>query len=77
MDWVRVFWIILTGAIPGLLATWLGIGGCFLRIPMMMTLLGLPIKYAYAVNMAVISITTIPGVIAHYRNKHVLSLIHI
>jgi len=71
MDWVRAFWIILTGAIPGFLATWLGIGGCFLRIPMMMALLGLPIKYAYAVNMAVISITTIPGVIAHYRNKHV------
>ena len=25
MDWVRAFWIILTGAIPGFLATWLGI----------------------------------------------------
>ncbi|HDJ66667.1 MAG TPA: sulfite exporter TauE/SafE family protein [Nitrososphaeria archaeon] len=73
MDWVRIFWIILTGAIPGFLATWLGIGGCFLRIPMMMALLRLPIKCAYAVNMAVISITTIPGVLTHYRNKHVYS----
>jgi len=73
MDALRLLWIILTGAIPGFLATWLGIGGCFLRIPMMMALLGLPIKTAYAVNMAVISLTTIPGVIAHYKSRHVYS----
>jgi len=71
MDYTTLLWVLLTGAIPGFLATWLGVGGCFLRIPMMMALLGLPIKTAYAVNMAVISITTIPGVITHYRMKHV------
>ncbi len=64
-------WIFLTGAIPGFLATWLGIGGCFLRIPMMIALLGLPIKSAYGINMAVISLTTIPGVVTHYRLRHV------
>ena len=69
---LQVVWILLIGAVTGFLATWLGIGGCFLRIPMMMVLLGLPIKTAYAVNMAVIAIATIPGVITHY-----LSLIHI
>ncbi len=67
---MEMVWVFLIGAIPGFLATWLGIGGCFLRIPMMMALLGLPIKTAYAVNMAVIAITTIPGVIIHYRMKH-------
>ena len=68
---LQVVWILLIGAITGFLATWLGIGGCFLRIPMMMALLGLSIKTAYAVNTAVISIATIPGVITHYRMKHV------
>ena len=68
---LQIAWILLIGAITGFLATWLGIGGCFLRIPMMMAFLGLSIKTAYAVNMAVISIATIPGVIAHYRMKHV------
>jgi len=71
MDALSILWIFLTGAIPGFLSTWLGIGGCFLRIPMMMGLLGLPIKSAYAVNMMVIALTTIPGVVNHYRMKHV------
>ena len=64
-------WIILIGATCGFLATWLGIGGCFIRIPLMMLLLGLSIKTAYAVNMAVICIATLPGVISHYYMKHV------
>ena len=71
MSGLTILWVILTGAIPGFLATWLGIGGCFLRIPMMMGLLGLPIKTAYAVNMMVIALTTIPGVVMHYRMRHV------
>jgi len=71
MDALTILWIFLTGAIPGFFATWLGIGGCFLRIPMMMGLLGLPIKSAYAVNMMVIALTTIPGVVTHYRMRHV------
>jgi len=66
-----VTWIILIGATCGFLATWLGIGGCFIRIPLMMLLLGLSIKTAYAVNMAVICIATLPGVISHYRMRHV------
>ncbi|MCD6592751.1 sulfite exporter TauE/SafE family protein [Candidatus Bathyarchaeota archaeon] len=64
-------WIVLIGTVTGFLATWLGVGGCFLRIPLMMMLLGLSIKEVYAVNMAVIALATIPGVIAHYRMKHV------
>jgi len=68
---LQIVWILLIGAVCGFLATWLGIGGCFLRIPMMMVLLGLSIKTAYAVNMAVIAIATIPGVITHYRIFHV------
>ena len=68
-----ILWIILIALIPGFLATWLGVGGCFLRIPMLMYLLGLDIKEAYFVNQAVIAITTIPGVIEHYRKKHVFT----
>jgi uncharacterized membrane protein YfcA len=37
----------------------------------MMLLLGLPLKTAYAVNMAVICLATIPGVISHYNMRHV------
>jgi len=70
-----LFWlyILIIALIPGFIATWLGVGGCFLRIPMLMYLLGLNIKQAYFVNQAVIAITTIPGVIEHYRKKHVYS----
>jgi len=57
----------------GFLATWLGIGGCFIRIPLMMFLFGLSIKTAYAVNMAVIAVATIPGVISHYMMRHVFT----
>ena len=71
MSALTILWIILTGAVPGFLATWLGVGGCFLRIPMMMGLLGLPIKSAYAINMMVIGLSTIPGVVMHYRMRHV------
>lgn len=68
-----VFWlyVLLTALVPGLLATWLGVGGCFLRIPMMMYLFGLPIKVAYCVNQMVIAITTLPGVYVHWKNKHI------
>jgi len=68
-----IFWVILIALIPGFLATWLGVGGCFLRIPMLIYLLGLDIKEAYFVNQAVIAITTIPGVVEHYRKKHVFT----
>jgi len=41
---------------------------------MVMGLLGLSIKDAYGVNMMVIAIATIPGVIMHYKMKHVYNL---
>ncbi len=69
--WLLAFYILITGAVPGFLSSWLGIGGCFLRIPMLMALLGLPIKYAYGVNMAVISLTTFPGVLTHHKMGHI------
>ena len=47
-----VFWadVLITALIPGLLATWLGVGGCFLRIPMLIYLFGVNIKTAYCIN---------------------------
>lgn len=65
------FYVLLTALIPGLLATWLGVGGCFLRIPMMMYLFGVNIKTAYCVNQATIALTTVPGVVVHWRSGHV------
>jgi len=47
------------------------VGGCFLRIPMLMYLFGVPIKTAYCINQAVVAVTTIPGVIVHLKEKHV------
>jgi len=65
------FYIFLTALIPGFFATWLGIGGCFLRIPMLIYLFGVPIKSAYAINQAVIVIGTLPGVVEHFKKGHV------
>ena len=73
MEWspLTVFYVLITALIPGFLATWLGVGGCFLRIPMIMYFFNVPIKSAYCINQAVIALTTIPGVFVHARNKHV------
>ena len=68
VDWI---YVLITALIPGFLATWLGVGGCFLRIPMIMYFFNIPIKTAYCINQAVIALTTIPGVIVHYKNKYV------
>ncbi len=70
-----IFWInvLLTAIIPGLLATWLGVGGCFLRIPMLIYLFGVNIKTAYCINQAVVAVTTLPGVYVHWRKGHVYS----
>ncbi len=70
-NWLTVTYVLITALIPGFLATWLGVGGCFLRIPMLMYFFGIPIKSAYCINQAVIALTTIPGVIEHVRAKHV------
>jgi|GEM_PF-574902 len=64
-------YVMLTALVPGLLATWLGVGGCFLRIPMLMYLFNVPIKVAYCINQAVVALATIPGVIVHFRERHV------
>jgi len=68
-----MFWlyVVLTAMIPGLLATWLGVGGCFLRIPMLIYLFGVNIKTAYCINQAVIALTTLPGVYVHWKKGHV------
>jgi len=68
-----IFWVnvLLTAIIPGLIATWLGVGGCFLRIPMFMYLFNVNIKTAYCLNQAVVALTTIPGVIEHKRKYHI------
>ncbi len=68
-----LYWlyVILTALIPGFMATWLGVGGCFLRIPMLIYLFNVPIKTAYCINQAIIALTTLPGVIVHFRNKYV------
>ncbi len=73
MEWSieTVIYVLITALIPGFVATWLGVGGCFLRIPMIMYFFGTSIKTAYCINQAVIALTTIPGVIEHVRSKHV------
>ncbi len=67
------FYVALTALIPGLLATWLGVGGCFLRIPMLIYLFGINIKSAYCINQAIVALTTLPGVYVHWKSHHVYS----
>ncbi len=68
-----LYWtyVLITALVPGFLATWLGVGGCFLRIPMIMYFFDVSIKEAYCINQAVIALTTIPGVIVHYRHRYI------
>jgi len=73
MEWtvLKLAEALITALIPGFLATWLGGGGCFIRIPMIMYFFNVPIKSAYCINQAVIALTTIPGVVEHFRSGHV------
>jgi len=50
----KLIWYIATGAITGLVAGFLGIGGGILLVPMMVTLLGLTQHKAHGSSLAVI-----------------------
>ena len=67
----KLIWYIATGAIAGLLAGFLGIGGGILLVPMMVGLLGLTQHKAHGTSLAVIIPISIMSAIVYALRGHI------
>ncbi len=67
----KLVWYIATGAIAGLIAGFLGIGGGILLVPMMVGLLGLTQHKAHGTSLAVIIPIAIISTIVYTLNGHI------
>lgn len=63
--------LLLLGAIAGLLSGFIGVGGGFIVIPMLMWMFGMSFKEASGTSLAAICILSIPGIIAHGLYGHI------
>lgn len=54
---------VLIGLIAGLASGYIGVGGGFIMVPLMLTFLGLPLKHASGTSLIAIIVLAIPGVI--------------
>jgi len=62
---IRIIWYLATGALAGLIAGFLGIGGGIILVPMMVGLLGLEQHRAHGSSLAVILPIAIIGAIVY------------
>jgi len=67
----KLFWYIATGAVAGLIAGFLGIGGGILLVPMMVGLLGLTQHKAHGTSLAVIIPIAIISAIVYAMRGHI------
>jgi hypothetical protein len=58
-----VFTCVLIGALAGVMSGYVGVGGGFLMVPLMMQILNLPMKKTSGTSLIAIAILAIPGVI--------------
>jgi len=67
----KLIWYIATGAIAGLLAGFLGIGGGILLVPIMVGLLGLTQHKAHGTSLAIIIPISIMSAIVYALRGHI------
>jgi len=63
--------LICLGAVAGLLSGFIGVGGGFLIIPMLMWMFDMPFKEASGTSLAALCILSIPGIVTHGLLMHV------
>lgn len=64
---IGYFFAVLIGLSLGLL----GGGGSILTVPILVYAMGMPSKLAIALSLAIVGVTSIAGVISHFRNKNI------
>ena len=64
-------WIGLLGAITGLFSGFLGLGGGFVVVPVLVRYFGFDAKRAVGTSLVVVAVLAVPGSIAHYLLGHV------
>lgn len=69
----RVSLIMLTffGAVSGILAGMFGVGGGFMKTPIMLKVFRMPVKIATATALFMIVITSLTGSVSHYFQGHI------
>ncbi len=64
-DWRTVGGAIFIGAIAGLLSGYVGVGGGFIMVPLMVLFMHFPLKYAAGTSLVAIAILAIPGTVTY------------
>src|SRR6266516_1493821 len=59
------------GGFPGLVSGLLGVGGCIVFVPLVTTMLCMPLKRALGTSLVLIAIIAIPGTIVHAALGHI------
>jgi len=67
----KIIWYVATGAVAGLTAGFLGVGGGIILVPMMVGLLGLTQHKAHGTSLAVIIPIAIVGMLVYALRGHV------
>ncbi|MBM3182757.1 MAG: sulfite exporter TauE/SafE family protein [Chloroflexi bacterium] len=62
---------LIASFLAGILSSMLGIGGGIIKVPVMHSLMGIPIKVAIGTSSFMIAITTAAGALIYYRNGYV------
>lgn len=63
--------LLLLGAIAGLLSGFIGVGGGFIIIPMLMWMFGMPFKVASGTSLVALCLLAVPGIITHGLYGHI------
>ncbi|MBM3154576.1 MAG: sulfite exporter TauE/SafE family protein [Chloroflexi bacterium] len=67
----RVPWGLTTSFLAGILSSMLGIGGGIIKVPVMHSIMGIPIKVAIGTSSFMIALTTAAGALIYYHNGYV------
>jgi uncharacterized membrane protein YfcA len=66
-----VLWLLLLGVATGAYSGFLGLGGGFVVVPVLMRWFGFPAKRAFGTSLVAVSVLAVPGSITHYLLGHV------
>ena len=79
IEWMYVLVLLITGALVGLVSGMLGVGGCFIMIPVqfwILTAMGIDptiaIRVAFGTNLLVVFPTALSGSLRHHKKSAVL-----
>jgi len=66
-----ILYAIIVAMVSGFISSLLGIGGGFIRVPLIAYLFGVSIKVAYSVNYLIIALGSLAGVYVYWKHKNI------